>query len=84
LKHPRGPAGIVDAEAEQGSIGGILIERGVIDDQQLATPSTSSARPRKILVDMVRPRAADRGGCRGGRQAKPADAIKVDTGGSTA
>lgn len=76
------PAGIVDAEAEQGRIGGILIERGVIDDQQLATAIDQQRRPiGKILVDMgaATERQIEEVAGEVGKQ-KPADAIKVDTG----
>lgn len=76
------PAGIVDAEAEQGRIGGMLIERGLIDDQQLATAIDQQRRPiGKILVDMgaATERQIEEVAGEVGKQ-KPADAIKVDTG----
>lgn len=78
------PAGVVDADAEPGRIGGLLVEQGVIDTDQLASAIEQQRRPiGKILVDMGA--ATERqiedlaSGSAGGEKARAADAIKVDT-----
>ncbi len=77
------PVVVIDADAEPGRIGGMLVEQGVIDHDQLATAIEQQRRPiGKILVDMgaaTERQIEELAGTGGAEKTRPADSIKVDT-----
>lgn len=77
----RRPVVVVDAEAEVGRIGGMLVEQGLIDTDQLANAIEQQRRPiGKILVDMgaATERQIEELAGSGVQRPKVASSIKVD------